>query len=159
EIVMNSRSSRSQRFFLSVVILLAIALCQLPLVSGANLFSDLNHDLFSSLNALNRTGTYKRWSFAPAATFTVNNDTDTNDTDPGDGVCHDSADDCSLRAAIQEANALPGADTINFSIGGGGIKIISPTTPLPAITETVTIDGYSQPGASANTQAVGTDAA
>lgn len=140
-----------------VFVLLFVALNQLSFASTATLLTG-NNNLFSSLNSFNHAKSYKRWSFAPAATFTVNNDTDTNDTDPGDGVCHDSADDCSLRAAIQEANALAGADTINFSIGGGGVRTISVTTPLPTITETVTIDGYTQPESSVNTQQVGTDA-
>ena len=52
-----------------------------------------------------------------AATFTVNTATDIADANPGDGVC-DSAPPthtCTLRAAIQEANALPGADEIILS--------------------------------------------
>jgi len=64
-----------------------------------------------------------------------------------------------LRAAIEEANATGGTDTINFNIeGGSGVKTIEPTKALPAITDTVVIDGYSQPGARPNTQAVGTNA-
>src|SRR5207244_2517283 len=53
-----------------------------------------------------------------------------------------------LRDAITNANSNPGADTITFSIGGGGAQTISPTTtnPLPPITGPVTIDGTSQPG-------------
>ena len=47
---------------------------------------------------------------------------------------------------------------INFNIPGGGIQTISPTSALPAITEPITINGYTQPGASANTLAVGTNA-
>lgn len=38
------------------------------------------------------------------------------------------------------------------------VKTISPTSGLPAITEAVFIDGYSQPGATENTQFVGTNA-
>jgi hypothetical protein len=81
---------------------------------------------------------------AQAATFSVTN---TNDTGSG-----------SLRQAILDANANAGSDTINFNIAGGGIKTITPTGALPEITEGVTIDGYSQPGATANTLAVGNDA-
>src|ERR687893_522797 len=54
---------------------------------------------------------------APAAgkTFEVNSRLDRADDGPGDGVCRarvgtDFA--CTLRAAIMESNALPGADTI-----------------------------------------------
>ncbi|HWE71167.1 MAG TPA: CSLREA domain-containing protein [Acidimicrobiales bacterium] len=38
--------------------------------------------------------------------FTVNVTTDSVDAVPGDGVCLDAAGKCSLRAAIQEADAL-----------------------------------------------------
>ena len=40
-------------------------------------------------------------------------------------------------------------DTIDFNIPGSGVQTIAPTSALPAITAPVTIDGYSQPGASA----------
>jgi hypothetical protein len=79
-----------------------------------------------------------------ATTFFVTN---TNDSGTG-----------SLRQAILDANGSAGADTINFNIAGGGVKTISPTTNLPPITEALTIDGYTQPGASPNTLAVGNDA-
>jgi hypothetical protein len=64
----------------------------------------------------------------------------------------------SLRQAILDANATPGADVINFNIPGSGVQTIAPTTKLPQITEAVTINGYTQPGASPNTKAVGSDA-
>ncbi len=53
---------------------------------------------------------------AHAATFTVTLTDDAHEADSGDGVCN--AQDtrlpgCSLRAAIEEANAFPGADRIN----------------------------------------------
>jgi nitrogen fixation protein len=59
----------------------------------------------------------------------------------------------SLRQAITDANGNAGADTIHFNIVGGGVHTIVLATPLPAITDAVTINGYSQPGASANTNA------
>src|SRR5436190_2554391 len=68
--------------------------------------------------------------------FTVTN---TNDSGTG-----------SLRKAITDANSM-GGGTINFNIPGSGVHTISPLTVLPTITQTVTIDGYSQPGSSANT--------
>ena len=49
---------------------------------------------------------------AYANTFTVNSDADSNDSAPGDGFCFDAFSVCTLRAAVEEANALPGADTI-----------------------------------------------
>ena len=72
-----------------------------------------------------------------AATFTVIN---TDDSGAG-----------SLRQAILDANGNAGLDTIAFNIPGAGVHTISPATALPTITDPVVIDGYSQPGASPNT--------
>ena len=52
-----------------------------------------------------------------AAGFTVNTAKDTVDANPGDGAAADSGGKCSLRAAIMEANALSGADTITIPAG------------------------------------------
>src|SRR4051812_21716514 len=52
----------------------------------------------------------------------------------------------SLRQAILDANANPGSDTINFSVGGGGRQTITPVTALPNLTGLVVIDGTTQPG-------------
>src|SRR5205823_9851372 len=41
-------------------------------------------------------------------------------------------------------------DVINFNIGGAGVKTIAPTAAEPTIVRPLTINGYSQPGASAN---------
>ena len=48
----------------------------------------------------------------------------------------------SLRAAISQANANPGADEIAFAVAG----TIPLATALPAITDTVSIDGSTAPG-------------
>jgi CSLREA domain-containing protein len=88
--------------------------------------------------------------------FVVNSTADTGDATP-DGTC----DTCTLREAIEETNANnndPTVDVINFAIPGAGPHTISPTSALPLITDPVIIDGYSQPGASTNTLAVGNDA-
>ena len=79
-----------------------------------------------------------------AATYTV-----TTTADAGAG---------SLRQAILDGNGNPGADTIEFNIPGSGVHTISPVTGLPPITSPVLIDGYTQPGASANTDAAGDNA-
>ncbi len=73
----------------------------------------------------------------------------TNTNDSGAG---------SLRQAILDANANPGADTITFNIPGAGVHTITPASPLPAITDQVLVDGYTQPGASRNTLANGDNA-
>jgi autotransporter-associated beta strand protein/parallel beta-helix repeat protein len=64
----------------------------------------------------------------------------------------------SLRQAILDADVNPVGNTIDFNITGSGVQTITPLTPLPAVTEPVTIDGYSQPGASVNTLTHGDNA-
>ncbi len=91
-------------------------------------------------------------SGAAGATFTVNLTTDAPDAAVGSGGC-DTGAGCSLRAAIQESNASAGTmDTIAFGIPGGGAHTITLTNmaALPTITNPVTIDGYSQPGSTPN---------
>jgi len=98
-------------------------------------------------------------------TFTVNSTADTGDNNPGNGVCSTGgtitggAVQCTLRAAIDEANAVAGLDTINFSIPttdanhASGVWTIAPASgnPLPTIYSPVTIDGTTQTGVSVNT--------
>jgi hypothetical protein len=72
-----------------------------------------------------------------AATFTVTENTDASDAAPGNGVCATAGAVCTLRAAIEEANALGGTDTINFSAGN---KVINPTATY-TISSQMTIDG------------------
>jgi hypothetical protein len=98
---------------------------------------------------------------AYAATFTVNVTGDGADLNLANGACDASPSrgtQCTLRAAIQEANDIAGVDTIRFNVPGSGVKTIKPGSELPTITESVTIDGYTQPGASKNTLARGTNA-
>ena len=76
-----------------------------------------------------------------ADTFTV-----INTTDNGGG---------SLRQAIINANNSSGTDTIAFNIPGGGPHTIQPISVLPELIYPVIIDGYTQPGASENTNPVG----
>jgi len=59
----------------------------------------------------------------------------------------------SLRQAITDANGHAGADTIAFDISASGVQIIAPASALPKITGAVTIDGYTQTGATPNTNA------
>lgn len=65
--------------------------------------------------------------------FTVNSPADAADADPGDGACETAPGNqvCTLRAAIQETNALTGTDTI----------------VLPAGTYTLTIPGSDEDAA------------
>lgn len=86
---------------------------------------------------------------ASAATFTV-----TNTADSGAG---------SLRQAITDANAAAGADSIVFAIPAAtdpgcvvatGVCTIVPASQLPTISDAVVLDGYTQTGASPNTNTV-----
>src|SRR5262249_53547878 len=52
-----------------------------------------------------------------AATFTVASTADDPDMNPGDGVCATASSECTLRAAIDEANALAGSDIVNLPNG------------------------------------------
>jgi len=52
----------------------------------------------------------------------------------------------SLRQAILDSDAAGGDNTIDFDIAGSGVRTISPVSPLPAITDPLLIDGFSQPG-------------
>jgi CSLREA domain-containing protein len=79
----------------------------------------------------------------------VVNTTDDHD----DGVA--DAQDTTLREAIHAANNHPGPDTIQFNIPGSGVRTIVLTHALPPVTVGVTIDGFTQPGAKANSLEVG----
>jgi titin len=80
----------------------------------------------------------------PGRPFTVN----TRD-DIDNGFC--SYRHCSLREAINAANAKPGPDRIVFRIPGIGVRTIQPLSQLPTIRDSVVIDGYTQRGSSPNT--------
>ena len=51
----------------------------------------------------------------------------------------------SLREAITAANSTAGTDTVAFNIAGAGPHTISLTSALPTITQTVIIDGTTEP--------------
>lgn len=80
-----------------------------------------------------------------AATFTVDRILDGSDINPGNGICATAVGNCTFRAAIEEANAFPGTDLIYFAITGPNtIKILTPATLYPTITQPVIIDGFTQ---------------
>lgn len=80
---------------------------------------------------------------ATAADFLVNSAADLPDVNPGDGVCATVSGSCTFRAAIQEANARPGLDYIDFAIG---VAVLTPATVYPTITDDLVIDGRTSPG-------------
>src|SRR5262245_25876067 len=61
-----------------------------------------------------------------AAEFVVDSTTDAVDSKPGDGVCATAAGVCTLRAAIQEANAHAGKDAITLPAGSYLLAIAGP---------------------------------
>jgi CSLREA domain-containing protein len=75
---------------------------------------------------------------AGGETFVVDSTLDTPDASIGNCQCLTAGGVCTLRAAIEEANACSGAQTIRF----GGPWYISPTIALPPITgDGTVIDG------------------
>ncbi len=85
-------------------------------------------------------------------TFTVNSKEDLPDIFGTDAACYTGqtieggAAECTLRAAIQEANRTPEKDTINFNIPTSEVHTILPGSALPVIIEPVVIDGTTQLG-------------
>ncbi len=89
----------------------------------------------------------------------VNSTGDATDDNPGDGLCDtggnnsQGATECTLRAAIQEANASALVNTIHFNlpateagyVAGPNYWSIGPGSQLPLVSTTMTIDGSTQP--------------
>jgi hypothetical protein len=98
---------------------------------------------------------------AAAVPWVVNSVGDLQDSNLGNSRCETVNGDCTLRAAITNANESPGPDTINFNIPGGGARLIILSSPLPTINDVsggVTIDGYTQPGSHPNTDPLASNA-
>ena len=81
-----------------------------------------------------------------SAIFAVDSVADLVDASPGDGTCADAGGDCTLRAAIMEANALAGADEIDVPAGGYLLNLAGTCEDLSAtgdldITDDLTIRG------------------
>ncbi len=97
-------------------------------------------------------GTTKRLAiYAPIqGDLVVNSEDDDDDLVPGDGDCYTGQrnelgfDECTMRAALQEINALAGRDTVTFDIPTGSPSI-KPVTGLPGVTEEAVIDATTQP--------------
>lgn len=80
---------------------------------------------------------------AAAATFTVDASSQHGDIDPGDGICATQfpPPNCTLRAAVDEANALAGRDKI--IINGVGVNLA--TAPDLVITDDLDLEGIGDP--------------
>lgn len=83
-------------------------------------------------------------STAAAATFTVNDLGDAGDASPGDGDCATAGGVCTLRAAIEEAEASGGADTLAFELDVDNPSIAT-QSPLPTVADELHIDGSTHP--------------
>lgn len=98
-----------------------------------------------------------------AITFTVNSTADAVDINIGNGICRTSANTCTLRAAIQEANATLPGDTIQVPAGTyqitrapagdngddtGDLDILSPLTIIGAGAAGTIVDGGQAPAGS-----------
>lgn len=85
-----------------------------------------------------------------AAVFTV---TSTGDEPLTAGLCSSPGGPCTLRAAIEAANAAPGPHRISFDIPpsdpgfGDGYWTIGPASRMPRVLEETIIDGTTQSGA------------
>ncbi|MEW6131478.1 MAG: HYR domain-containing protein [Acidobacteriota bacterium] len=99
----------------------------------AALAMHLNNDAVSDLVVLRQGASAPSTiTTAPMMTFTVKSTSDTSN-----GSC---GANCTLRDAINAANANPGDDMIVFDIGSG-TPSITLTSNLPEITDVVTING------------------
>ncbi len=106
--------------------------------------------------ATNETSEFSACVVKPAVV--INSEGDAVDLAPGDGFCDtgnsvvisgQNVPECTLRAAILEANAHPGADRLIYDPNGPnatpGSYHIKPGSALPAVTERVVLGGL--PGA------------
>ena len=75
-----------------------------------------------------------------ALTFTVDSTTDAVDAKPGDGKCATAVGECTLRAAVQEANAHEDVNLINLLAGTYVLKI--PPTAGIALADSGDLDLY-----------------
>ena len=71
----------------------------------------------------------------------VNSDADTGDATPGDGICADADGNCSLRAAIEEANASGRPFRIDFAVAGKRAVVLTPTSPFPTFQVPIIVNG------------------
>ena len=80
-------------------------------------------------------------------TYTVNSLGDLPDSNLSDNICADSNGNCTLRAAIQNANKTSNKDTIAFNISGTAPFVINVITDvMTPIQKPVILDGRTQSG-------------
>jgi trimeric autotransporter adhesin len=77
-------------------------------------------------------------------TYTVNSTADLPDININDSVCVDAQGNCTLRAAIQNANKTSNKDIIEFDISGNAPFTITVTDVMQPIQQPIIIDGRTQ---------------
>jgi CSLREA domain-containing protein len=78
--------------------------------------------------------------------FVVNSTADDPDQSTADGACLTAAGTCTLRAALEQANASAGPNRVVFNLPGDSYRIQPGSGHLPLITDPIVIDGSTQPG-------------
>ncbi|MBI1762506.1 MAG: CSLREA domain-containing protein, partial [Acidobacteria bacterium] len=123
------------------------SLSGIPTAAGAASFTiTASYTTFGISCTGSRAYTMTIGSCPAAVSFTVNNTGDTSDTSPGNGICSASGGGCTLRAAIEEINALSACtNTINFSVSGTiNLTAVGNSTYGPSalvINRNITING------------------
>ena len=84
---------------------------------------------------------YLVYTLPALSEYILDSSGDGSDANPGDGICDDGTGACTLRAAIEDANAVGTTVIIKIPSSGKNAVIVQPATPLPAITTTLTLDG------------------
>lgn len=75
-------------------------------------------------------------AYAPRFTFPVNSTEDSVDVNLVDNICQAANGQCTLRAAVMQANASGGVDTVTFQLAG-----IYTLTIAPIVTDTLGLSG------------------
>ena len=127
---------------------------------GTAVSADLN---YNGLNAPDVTLSNTNVDTRSIVIVDTSSDVADGDTLSLDALLNDRGADgfISLREAIIAANKSTNGlsvDLIQFSIAGAGVHTIDLTFALPPITDPLIIDGYSQPGAAANSAGTGDNA-
>ena len=82
------------------------------------------------------------WGQAATLTFTVNTTADAHDAHVGDGKCADAAGQCTLRAALEEADASPAGSTVDITVPAGTYDLTLGSLTLGAASAlNITVNG------------------
>jgi uncharacterized delta-60 repeat protein/CSLREA domain-containing protein len=122
-----------------------------PLVAGSTNSSNLptSPGAYDTTFGGAEDGFVQRYSALPGNIATVDDVGDGADAVPGDGTCATASATCTLRAAVEEANATDGIDTVRFAIPAGqavgGVYTVNAASTVQ-VTAPLTIDATSQSG-------------